>query len=109
MAKKTSRKIRVRKKLKSKSLRPRLSVFVSNKHVYAQIIDDEKGITIAQASDKSLKPGKTLDTAREVGTKIAIEGKAKGVKQVALDRGGRKYHGRIKTLADAAREGGLEF
>jgi large subunit ribosomal protein L18 len=93
--------------------RPRLSVFRSGKHIYAQIIDDRAGATLATAStnEKEGKPAKTwnLDAAVSVGKKIAERALAKGVKQVVFDRGGYIYHGRVKALADAAREGGLEF
>lgn len=100
---------RIRKKLKSKSDRPRLSVFISNQHIYAQIIDDLKGVTVVSVSDRDVKSGKSSDIAKVIGEKIAKKAIEKGVKEVALDRGGRKYHGRIKFLSDAAREGGLEF
>jgi large subunit ribosomal protein L18 len=93
--------------------RPRLSVFRSGKHIYAQIIDDAQAVTLAAAStnEKEGKSAKSynLDAAKAVGAKIAERATAKGVKQVVFDRGGYIYHGRIKALADAAREGGLEF
>jgi large subunit ribosomal protein L18 len=93
--------------------RPRLSVFRSGKHMYAQIIDDAEAATLASAStnEKEGKLAKTynLEAASAVGKKIAERALAKGVKQVVFDRGGYIYHGRIKALADAAREGGLEF
>jgi len=93
--------------------RPRLSVFRSGRHIYAQVIDDRAGQTVAAASsnEKEAKPAKTWnrDAATEVGKKIAERALAKGVKQVVFDRGGYMYHGRVKALADAAREGGLEF
>jgi large subunit ribosomal protein L18 len=93
--------------------RPRLSVFRSGRHIYAQIIDDRARATIAAASsnEKEGKPAKTwnADAAVSVGRKIAERALAKGIKQVVFDRGGYIYHGRIKALADAAREGGLEF
>lgn len=93
--------------------RPRLSVFRSGKHIYAQVIDDAQATTLAAASSNE-KEGKSaksynVDAAKAVGTKIAERAIAKGVKQVVFDRGGYIYHGRIKALADAAREGGLEF
>jgi len=91
----------------------RLSVFRSGRHIYAQIIDDRAGQTLAAASsnEKEGKPSKTwnLEAATQVGRKIAERALAKGVKQVVFDRGGYMYHGRVKALADAAREGGLEF
>jgi large subunit ribosomal protein L18 len=93
--------------------RPRLSVFRSGKHMYAQIIDDSSAATLVAAStnEKEGKPAKTynLEAASAVGKKIAERALAKGVKQVVFDRGGYIYHGRVKALADAAREGGLEF
>jgi large subunit ribosomal protein L18 len=110
------RQKRVRTALRQKAVdRPRLSVFRSSMHIYAQIIDDAQGTTLAAAStlDKELKgklkTGANLDAAKEVGKLIAERATAKGVKAVAFDRGGYKYHGRIKALADAAREGGLAF
>ena len=93
--------------------RPRLSVFRSGRHVYAQIIDDRAGATLvsASSSEKEGRPAKTwnVEAASTVGKKLAERALAKGVKQVVFDRGGYIYHGRIKALADAAREGGLEF
>jgi large subunit ribosomal protein L18 len=93
--------------------RPRLSVFRSGRHIYAQIIDDRAQATIAAAStnEKVGKAPKTwnIEAASTVGKKIAERAIAKGIKQVVFDRGGYIYHGRIKALADAAREGGLEF
>jgi large subunit ribosomal protein L18 len=93
--------------------RPRLSVFRSGRHIYAQIIDDGAGATLVTAStnEKADRAGKTWnkDAAEAVGKKIAERALAKGVKQVVFDRGGYIYHGRVKALADAAREGGLEF
>lgn len=94
--------------------RVRLSVFRSGKHIYAQLIDDSKGVTLASAStrDEKLK-GKgatsTVDAAKQVGALIAERAKAAGVEQVVFDRGGFLFHGRVKALADAAREGGLAF
>ena len=96
-------------------LRPRLSVYRSSKHIYAQVIDDERGITLASASsiDKGLKgslaKGCDVGAAAQVGKLVAERAKAAGVNDVVFDRGGYKYHGRIKALADAAREGGLNF
>ena len=93
--------------------RLRLSVFRSGRHIYAQIVDDTAGATLAMASsnEKELRVGKTwnIEAASTVGKKIAERALAKGVKQVVFDRGGYIYHGRVKALADAAREGGLEF
>lgn len=110
------RAMRNRSRLAKRSKgRPRLSVFRSNSHIYAQIIDDFKGVTVAAASsiDKDLrsklKTGRDIDAAGEVGKLIAERAKAAGVKDVVFDRGGYRYHGRIKALADAARTGGLAF
>ena len=107
------RKSRARFRIASTASRPRLSVFRSGRHIYAQIIDDGQGATIAAAStnEKEGKAAKTwnLDAAKSVGQKIAERAIAKGVKAVVFDRGGYIYHGRVKALADAAREGGLEF
>jgi large subunit ribosomal protein L18 len=95
--------------------RKRLSVFRSSKHIYAQVIDDEDGVTVASAStaEKSsregLKTGASVDAAKAVGKLIAQRAQEKGVKDVIFDRGSYLYHGRIKALADAAREGGLNF
>jgi large subunit ribosomal protein L18 len=95
--------------------RKRLSVFRSSKHIYAQVIDDEDGVTLASAStaEKStregLKTGASVDAAKAVGKLIAQRAKEKGVKDVIFDRGSYLYHGRIKALAEAAREGGLNF
>ena len=95
--------------------RARLSVFRSSKHIYAQLIDDAKGQTIASASSlekdmrDGLKTGANIDAAKAVGKRIAERASAKGIKQVVFDRGGYLYHGRVKALADAAREGGLDF
>jgi len=95
--------------------RVRLSVFRSSKHIYAQIIDDRKGETIVSASSLekemrgSLKTGADIEAAKAVGKRVAERAAAKGVKDVVFDRGGYLYHGRVKALADAAREGGLNF
>jgi large subunit ribosomal protein L18 len=110
------RQNRVRAAIRQKAVgRPRLSVFRSSMHIYVQIIDDTNGKTMAAAStlDKELKgrlkTGANLDAAKEVGKLIASRAVAKGIKAVVFDRGGYMYHGRIKALADAAREGGLAF
>lgn len=112
----TRRAARVRAGIRRKAVsRPRLSVFRSNKHIYAQIIDDAKGATLAAASsiDKALKSklkvGSDKAAAAEVGKLVAERGIAAGVKEVVFDRGGYLFHGRVKALADAAREGGLSF
>lgn len=104
------RKLRARRKVRTAAgQRPRLSVFRSSKHIYAQIIDDSKGITLAAASSAALKTGTKTDTAAAVGKALAEAATAKGIKQVVFDRGQFRYHGRVKALADAAREGGLDF
>ena len=110
------RKARVRRALKARAYgRPRLSVHRSDKNIYAQIIDDASGRTLAAAStlDKdvraSLKNGSTAEAAATVGKLIAERGKAANVSEVVFDRGSYLFHGRVKALADAAREGGLQF
>jgi len=109
------RHIRVRKKISGTAERPRLNVFRSEKHIYAQLIDDVKGVTLASAStlDKELrdqiKNGGNVEAARKVGELIAKRGLAAGVSNVVFDRGGYLYHGRVQALADAAREAGLQF
>ena len=109
------RKLRIRKKIRGTAERPRLSVFRSNRHIFAQLIDDEKGVTLVATSSfsKELK-GKKVEggkkgMAHEVGALIAQKAKAKGIEQVVFDRSGYLYHGRVKALADAAREEGLVF
>jgi large subunit ribosomal protein L18 len=95
--------------------RKRLSVFRSSKHIYAQVIDDDAGATLASASSiekptrGSLKTGASVEAAKTVGKLIAERAKEKGIKDVVFDRGGYLYHGRVKALAEAAREGGLNF
>lgn len=110
------RRGRIRSKLrKSAGVRPRLSVFRSSKHIYAQVIDDVAGKTLAAAStlDKELrdglKTGADADAASKVGEAVAKRAKEAGVTDVVFDRGGYRYHGRVKALADAAREAGLTF
>jgi large subunit ribosomal protein L18 len=113
--KRIKRHLRIRKKVKGTPEKPRLAVFKSEKHIYAQIIDDTKGHTLVSAStlDKELrqKLSKTynVEAAKEVGRLIAQRALSLGIKTVVFDRGGFKYHGRIKALADAAREAGLKF
>jgi len=107
--------VRVRKKIEGTPEQPRLNVFRSLKHIYAQIIDDSAGITLVAAStqDEALKGkvgfGGNKNAAREVGKLIAQKAADKGIKQVVFDRGGYLYHGRVKELAEGAREAGLEF
>lgn len=104
---------RIRLRVRGSEERPRLAVFRSLKHIYAQVIDDRKGNTLAAASSGEKKAavgnGGNLAGAKEVGKLIAERAQAKGVKRVVFDRGGYLYHGRIKALADAARQAGLEF
>ena len=110
------RKARVRRAIrKAANGRPRLSVFRSSKQIYAQVIDDERGQTLAAASSlekdmrEKLKTGADVAAAAEVGRLVAQRAKEAGVSQVVFDRSGYLYHGRVKALADAAREGGLDF
>ena len=110
------RQHRARVSIRRKSVgRPRLSVFRSSKHIYAQIIDDAKGATVAAASTLDadikgkVKTGADTKAAKEVGLLIASRALKAGLKEVVFDRGGYIYHGRVKALADAAREGGLSF
>jgi large subunit ribosomal protein L18 len=111
----TRRHRRVRKKINGTPDRPRLSVFRSQKQIYAQIIDDASGKTLAAVSSLSpdlkgkLKEGGNQEAARRVGTLLAEKARAAGIERVVFDRGGYLYHGRIKALADSAREGGLVF
>jgi large subunit ribosomal protein L18 len=110
------REQRTRRRIRLNAVgRPRLSVFRSSKHIYAQVIDDAKGSTVAAASSRdaelaeSLKKGTDIAAAKAVGALVAKRALAAGVKQVVFDRGGFIFHGRVKALADAAREGGLSF
>jgi large subunit ribosomal protein L18 len=110
------RQARIRRTIKAAaSGRPRLSVFRSSKHIYAQVIDDRKGATVAAASSLekglrgTLKTGADIGAAKAVGKLVAERAAAHGVKDVVFDRGHYLYHGRVKALADAAREGGLNF
>lgn len=104
---------KIRNKIKGTSERPRLCVFRSNSHIYAQIIDDTKGVTLTASStlDKSIELEKKNDVeaAKAVGTAVAKKAIEKGINAVVFDRGGYIYHGRVQALADAAREAGLEF
>lgn len=104
------RKSRVRSKVEGTAERPRLAVFISNQHVHAQIVDDAKGHTVASSTSvKADAKGTLTQKAVWVGTDIAKKAKKVKVSKVVFDRGSRLYHGRLKALADAAREGGLEF
>ncbi len=100
---------RIRRKLSGSTERPRLNVYRSLSHIYAQVIDDQTGVTLVAASTIKAKTGGNVAAAKEVGTEIAQKAIEKGIKKVVFDRGGYLYHGRIKALADAAREAGLEF
>lgn len=99
---------RVRKQIIGTNDIPRLNVYRSNNNIYAQIIDDEKGVTLAEASSMKMK-GNNTEIAAKVGEAIAKEAKKAKITKVVFDRGGYLYHGRVKALADAARENGLEF
>jgi large subunit ribosomal protein L18 len=103
--------LRVREKVKGTAARPRLCVFRSNKNIEAQIIDDEKGITLVSASSSQmkLKDGGNAQGAAKVGEELAKRAALKGIKTVCFDRNGYLYHGRVAALAEAARKGGLEF
>jgi large subunit ribosomal protein L18 len=109
------RRQHVRRHITGTSERPRLTVFRSSKHIYAQLVDDLSGATLAAASSKSadektgITYGGNIKAAKVVGQKLAEEAKAKGINKAAFDRGHYRYHGRVKALADAAREGGLQF
>lgn len=107
------RHIRVRSKISGTASRPRLNIFRSNQHLYAQVIDDVNGVTIASAStmekDFGLENTGNTEAAVKVGELVAKRASEKGIKSVVFDRGGYLYHGRVKALAEAARENGLEF
>ncbi|MGE5646965.1 MAG: 50S ribosomal protein L18 [Acidobacteriota bacterium] len=102
---------RIRRKVRGSAAKPRLAVFRSLKHIYAQVIDDTRGMTIVAASsaEKNGPNGGNVAGAKAIGKLIAERAKEKGIQKVVFDRGGFLYHGRIKALADAAREAGLEF
>ena len=101
----------LRKRITGTSERPRLNVFRSSANIYAQIIDDARGHTLAAASSTEVEDatGPKIERAREVGRRIAERAKAAGIQRVVFDRGGYLFHGRVKALADSARDGGLEF
>ena len=106
---------RVRKKIEGTSVQPRLNVFRSSKHIYAQVIDDSKGITLTSTSTmtkefkEKLSYGGNIEAAKVIGSFIAQKALSKGIEKVVFDRGGNIYHGRVKALAESAREGGLKF
>jgi large subunit ribosomal protein L18 len=113
MQNKTDKRIRLKKKIRAKIMgtekRPRLTVFRSNKFIYAQIINDVTGKTLAEASDVKINKGTKMERAKIVGNTIALNAAKNKIKQVVFDRNGFKYTGRIKIVADNARAGGLEF
>ena len=102
-------KFRIRKNVNGTAERPRLSVFRSNKQIYAQVINDLTGTTLASASSVGLEKMPKIEQAKQVGALVAEKAKAAGVEKVVFDRNGYLYHGRVQALADAAREGGLNF
>jgi large subunit ribosomal protein L18 len=108
-AKRDRRHIRVRRKVAGTPARPRLVVFRSLKHIYAQLVDDTANRTIATVGDQDILTMKKTEKATEVGKRIAERAKALGLTKVVFDRGGYQYHGRVKAVAEGAREGGLEF
>ena len=109
LERRTRIKHRIRKIISGTAGKPRLSVFRSNKEIYAQLIDDVNGVTIASVSSRDIKTSTKQEAAAAVGKAIAEKGASAGVEIVAFDRNGYLYHGRVKTLADAAREAGLKF
>ena len=109
LERRTRIKHRIRKIVSGTAAKPRLSVFRSNKEIYAQLIDDVNGVTIASVSSRDIKERTKQEAAAAVGKAIAEKGAGAGVETVAFDRNGYLYHGRVKTLADAAREAGLKF
>ena len=108
-AQRMKRHARVRKTVNGTEARPRLNVFRSNKNIFAQIIDDTKGVTLASASSLKLENGGNQEGAKAVGKMIAEAALKAGINEVVFDRGGYIYHGRVKALAEAAREAGLKF
>jgi large subunit ribosomal protein L18 len=103
------RHARVRKKIAGSAERPRLAVYRSNRHIYAQLIDDTRAVTVAQASDAEVKGGGPTERAKKVGELLAGRAKDAGVGTAVFDRGGRRFHGRVAALAEGAREGGLQI
>jgi large subunit ribosomal protein L18 len=107
------RHLRVRKKVRGTAARPRLVVFRSSKHIYAQLVDDDRGVTLVGASDRSagleVEGGGKVGKGVALGSLIAAKAKERGITAVVFDRGGYRYHGRVKAVADGARKGGLEF
>lgn len=113
MNKKLEKRIRLKKKIRTKifgtATLPRLSVFRSNNYIYGQLINDEKGVTIVSSSDLKVKTGTKAERAKKIGEELAKSALSKGIKSCVFDRNGFKYTGRIKVLADSARENGLKF
>ncbi len=109
IARRNQIKTRIRGKISGTAERPRMSVFRSNKGIYVQVIDDLTGNTIVAASSKGLEGGTKVEVAAKVGEEIAKRAMEKGVTEVVFDRNGYLFHGRVKSLADAARKGGLKF
>jgi large subunit ribosomal protein L18 len=105
----TRRHRRVRKKVRGEAQRPRLAVFRSNRHIYAQLIDDRQAVTLVAANDAEVQGTSPIDRAKAVGELIASRAKDAGIETAVFDRGGRQYHGRVAALADGAREGGLQI
>jgi large subunit ribosomal protein L18 len=103
------RHARIRAKVQGTAERPRLAIFLSNRYVYAQLIDDDKGVTLASATSKDVKDKSMTEDAKVVGERIAKAAKEKGLSKAVFDRAGFTYSARVKALADAAREGGLQF
>jgi large subunit ribosomal protein L18 len=108
-ASRLKRHLRVRKKVTGTAERPRLAVYRSNRHIYAQLVDDLAARTLAAASDTSNGGGDKTARAKKVGQALAEKARAAGVERAVFDRGGRLYHGRVKALAEGAREGGLKI
>jgi large subunit ribosomal protein L18 len=100
---------RVRKRVSGTAQRPRLAIYRSNRHIYAQLVDDHSAITVAAASDLAAGEGIKIDRAKQVGQAIAERARAAGIERAVFDRGGRLYHGRVKAVAEGAREGGLSI
>ena len=109
IARRNKIKTRIRGKISGTAQRPRMSVFRSNKAIYVQAIDDLAGVTLASASSKGLEGGTKCEIAAKVGEAIAKKAQEKGIAEVVFDRNGYLYHGRVKSLADAARNAGLKF
>ena len=110
-AKRRKRRLRIRSRIRGTPERPRLCIMISNKRIYAQFVDDDKGVTLACVStvDDGFKAGDTVADAKALGARAASVALGKGIKTAVFDRGGFRFHGRVKAFADAAREGGLCF